>query len=109
MCVVDANEVDPSLAVRLGLHPQPNVATAAARPSTSLSELVAEDLQEVPDARVWALVGLADPAQWSTVTGQALASGHEARFPLAHEPGGIGQQVNMKVDILDAGSTGRSR
>ena len=72
VCVVDVNEVDPSLAVRLGLHPQPNVATAAARPTTSLSELVAEDLQDVPDARVWALVGLADPAQWSTVTGVAL-------------------------------------
>ncbi len=72
VCVVDANEVDPSLAVRLGLRPQPNIATAAARPTTMLPELVAEDLQEVPDAGVWALAGLADPAQWTTVTGQAL-------------------------------------
>jgi len=78
VCVVDANEVDPSLAVRLALHPQPNVATAAARPATILSQLVAEDLQAVPDAGVWALAGLADPAQWTTVTGQALRRTVEA-------------------------------
>jgi hypothetical protein len=78
VCVVDANEVDPSLAVRLGLHPQPNVATAAARPTTVPSQLVAEDLQEVPGAGVWALAGLADPAQWTTVAGLALRRTVEA-------------------------------
>jgi len=78
VCVVDANEVDPSLAVGLGLHPQPNVATAAARATTTVAELVADDLQEVPGAGVWAMGGLADPAQWTTVTGQALRRTVEA-------------------------------
>jgi hypothetical protein len=64
--VIDANDVEPSCAQRLDLHPQPNIATAAAR---SLSEPVM-DLQSVPGpgGGFSVLPGLADPAQWSTVS-----------------------------------------
>lgn len=60
--VVDANDVDPCLAPRLGLHPQPNLVDALARPDEAVALL-----HDVAGGGFWALPGLAAPAQWSTV------------------------------------------
>lgn len=61
--LVDANDVDPRLAARLGLHPAPNLVDAIGAAMVN-RELV---IHEVAEGGFWALPGLAAPAQWSTV------------------------------------------
>lgn len=66
--VVDANDLDPSLAPRLGLHPQPNLPDVVARVMANRGEGVVEDLQEVPTGGFWALPGMVSArTQWNTV------------------------------------------
>lgn len=60
VALIDVNEVDPCLAPRLGLHPQPNIVDAIGRVSASREELLLHPVE----AGFWALPGLAAPAQW---------------------------------------------
>lgn len=64
--LVDANEVAPSVAQRLGLTPVPNLAAAAARPTVTVAEL--DQYLQPYDGLFWVLAGLATPAQWSEVS-----------------------------------------
>lgn len=75
--LVDANDVHPGIAQRLGLPLLPNLRIAIDTARERVANL-GDTLLAVPDGGFWVLGGLSDPARWAEVSGAEVAELVEA-------------------------------
>lgn len=113
--LVDADEVAPALAQRLGLAPYPNI-RAALDTWEGLAGDLDETLTAVTHARFWALPGLATPLDWpqlrptetAALVGALARTRHHVLVNVGHRledlpaAGGAGRHASTRALLAEA-------